>query len=900
MKATRLACLSLVLFAPILLAQNNPVPLTYQPLQPTSAVPGGGTFNLNVYGANFVSGSTIKWNGTALATTFVSNSQLTATVPAANIATASTAWVTVTNPTPGGGTSNVQYFTVTNPVTAFDFLDSVLSVSVGTNAGDPNPPPGEVAGDFNNDGKLDLVYLDNTNATVVVLLGNGDGTFKTPVTYPVGSGSSLSPNSTGIIAGDFNGDGNLDLAVADFTGNAVDILLGNGDGTFQTQQSYATAAGPVAIAAADLSQNGILDLAVATNEPTSLNGGFSILMGNGDGTFQTHTDYTLQTCDWMGGTWYMGASAIALGDFNGDGFLDVVISAETPGGFPVQGCSAFMFFPGNGTGTFGNIGQSIPPDGQLAFSLAPLAPPPLGLADSSPIYAVDWLPSGAVWTGNGQGEFSLPSPWNLVGGLSSVVGDFNGDGYLDAALAGAYQLPGQSSPCVPPSKCPFSIVLGSQSGAVSSALVNFIPALGNINGLVAGDFNNDGRMDFASTINGEAVILMQAPSAAAFVSPSSLSSSSTPTVGQTVPMNSPVTLTNGETTLAISSITFSGANAGDFSQTNTCGSSLAPNATCQINVNFTPSAGGTRTATLNVNDNAQNSPQTVGLSGNAVSPILGILPSTINFSSQYVGTAGLNQNVTLTNTGTGALTISSVVASPSSDFSELSTCGNSLAAGGNCSIGVLFDPSASGTRNGVLTLTDNASGSPQTVTLSGMGEDFSLSASSPTATVMPGQTANYSIAVGPLGGFNQAVSMSCSGAPAGATCTVSPSSLTLNGSASQTVTVTVATTASSAMMKRTNRSLEYAFWLAWSSLLGLPIILIKPYRGRKRRSHWIAMLGLICALAVFAGLPACGGGSSSSGGGGVQAGNYSLTVTGSFSSGKAALSHNMTLTLVVQ
>jgi hypothetical protein len=327
---------------------------------------------------------------------------------------------------------------------------------------------------------------------------------------------------------------------------------------------------------------------------------------------------------------------------------------------------------------------------------------------------------------------------------------------------------------------------------------------------------------------------------------------------------------------------------------------LAPNATCQINVNFTPSAGGTRTATLNVNDNAENSPQTVSLSGNAVSPILGISPSTINFSSQYVGTAGLNQNVTLINTGTGSLTISSVVASPSSDFSVLSTCGNSLAAGGNCSIGVFFDPSNSGTRDGVLTITDNASGSPQTVTLTGMGEDFSLSASSPTATVMPGQTATYSVAVAPLGGFNQAVSMSCSGAPAGATCTVSPSSVTLNGSVLQNVTVTVATTASSAsVMRPGNQHFEYAFWLAWSGLLGLPMILIKPYPDRKRRSHWIAILGLICVLAVFSGVPACGGGPSS-GGGGVQAGNYSLTVTGSFSSGKSALTHTTKLTLAVQ
>ena len=104
--------LSFLLASTLLLAQSNPVPFVNQPLVPSAIAPGGAMFTLTVHGTGFVSGSTVNWNGTALATTFVSSSQLTAQVPAANIATASTASVTVSNPAPGGGTSNSATLTV--------------------------------------------------------------------------------------------------------------------------------------------------------------------------------------------------------------------------------------------------------------------------------------------------------------------------------------------------------------------------------------------------------------------------------------------------------------------------------------------------------------------------------------------------------------------------------------------------------------------------------------------------------------------------------------------------------------------------------------------------------------------------------------------------------------------
>jgi len=212
------------------------------------------------------------------------------------------------------------------------------------------------------------------------------------------------------------------------------------------------------------------------------------------------------------------------------------------------------------------------------------------------------------------------------------------------------------------------------------------------------------------------------------------------------------TLTNtGQGTLTISSIGVTGANASEFAQTNNCPSSLSPNNSCNISVTFSPKALGAATASISVADNAPGSPQAVPLTGIGVTGI-SVSPPSVDFPNQYVGTSGLPQAVTLTNTADAVITITNVTASPA-DFAPLSACGNSISPGAKCSIGVFSDPSTSGTRNGVLTITDSAINSPQTVPLSGMGQDFSVTpSSSSTATVAPGQAANYTVQSRPAAG----------------------------------------------------------------------------------------------------------------------------------------------------
>jgi hypothetical protein len=185
-----------------------------------------------------------------------------------------------------------------------------------------------------------------------------------------------------------------------------------------------------------------------------------------------------------------------------------------------------------------------------------------------------------------------------------------------------------------------------------------------------------------------------------------------------------ITVTNtGNSTLSVSSVTISGANAPDFSETNTCTTTeVAPQATCLIHVTFTPSISGTENATVNIADNAPTSPQTTTLTGVGVGsggPAVTLSPTSLVFATQLVGTASAPQVVALTNTGTATLTITSIATTGA--FSQTNNCGSSVLAGAGCTINVTFAPTTINTNSGTLSVTDNAPASPQVVTLTGTG-----------------------------------------------------------------------------------------------------------------------------------------------------------------------------------
>jgi hypothetical protein len=185
-----------------------------------------------------------------------------------------------------------------------------------------------------------------------------------------------------------------------------------------------------------------------------------------------------------------------------------------------------------------------------------------------------------------------------------------------------------------------------------------------------------------------------------------------------------LTLSNtGNAALSITSLALTGTNASDFAQTNTCGTSVAGGSNCTISVTFTPAASGSRTAAVSITDNASGSPQTVSLSGTGTAALASLSPTSLAFGNQAADMTSTAQTVTLSNAGNAALSITSLAltGTNASDFAQSNTCGSSLAAGANCTIAVMFTPSVAGTEAASLSIADNASGSPQTVSLSGAG-----------------------------------------------------------------------------------------------------------------------------------------------------------------------------------
>jgi hypothetical protein len=176
--------------------------------------------------------------------------------------------------------------------------------------------------------------------------------------------------------------------------------------------------------------------------------------------------------------------------------------------------------------------------------------------------------------------------------------------------------------------------------------------------------------------------------------------------------------------LNVSQIAITGADPSDFAETNTCSSSIAPGKSCTVTVTFTPSATGARSASLQLTDDAQGSPQTVALTGTGVAQAV-LSPTSLTFAAQKVGTTSAAKSVTLTNNLATALTINSITfsgADPGDFRKTTNTCGGSVPAKGKCTISVEFKPAATGKRTATLNVSDSASNSPQTVSLTGTGQ----------------------------------------------------------------------------------------------------------------------------------------------------------------------------------
>ena len=443
----------------------NPVPTVIAPVIPQAVPPGSGAFTLRVYGANFVPGAVGNWNASPRSTTFVSRREVDAKILASDVAQPTMGHITVSNPGPGGGNSSSSYAVVEvhtpdptvipakphNYQLKTDFIFSLLTgdfyshnkldllagglsgnVYLLEGNGDGTFRHTSVVGDqysgstcnlgvgdFNNDGKLDFVFpAGSQTASITVRLNNGNGSFRT--SWRHGAYDSCPP----FAVGDFDGDGNLDFVAV--LGNAMDIFLGNGDGTFRKGRSYV---GPYHSAlVADFNGDGILDLVVNTD------GGLRLLLGKGDGTFRKpRTIIKLpanKEFDCGEG------QSLVVNDFNGDGNADLAtcyVSALPP--FRSPGIIVLL---GNGDGTFKkpvhyHAGYPVDSGGTWAFAAGDFN------SDGKTDF-IDWYSTGngkwafAILKGNGDGTFQKQTTVKLPDNMEDfgiVPGDFTSDGLLD-------------------------------------------------------------------------------------------------------------------------------------------------------------------------------------------------------------------------------------------------------------------------------------------------------------------------------------------------------------------------------------------------------------------------------------------------------------------------------------
>jgi hypothetical protein len=540
---------------------------------------------------------------------------------------------------------------------------------VGTGAGEVYSL---IAADINRDGKTDLAYGSVGPDEFSVLLGNGTGKFSTPIASPIFATESIA-------LADINGDGFLDLVAAEQGLNSVAVVLGNGKGQFglaKTDNLSGTVYGPDSTVVADFNGDGKLDLAVAeTNFPTGqvavslgngqgsfgtpvispllseainnqdlmlsgdFNGdgkpdliimddystGFQVLLGNGDGTFQTPVDTKLNT-----------TLNFAIGDFNGDGKTDAVVSTFSNG----QELISIYLSKGDGTFTLG-AQYTEQYGGPIVADVNRDGKPDLVFV-GDPVF---------VMLGNGDGTFQKPITGPVVLGQSyAVINDFNGDGAPDIVVATSSGL---------------AFLKGDGDGTFQSPVYSDSTTLLCCQ-ILAEDVNGDGKLDLVN--NGGSGVL--------------------------------VLLGNGDGTFQLP---FAYGVNGQAYTGNILVGDFNSDGIGDIGVVFEDATSGTIDASLYLS-----------------SPTVALFPTVINFGSVAVGQTSPPVNVRLSNVGNRKLSISAIQIS--GNFVERNNCPKQLSIGKTCTIQVTFQPQSTGTQTGAVKISDSALGASQQISLTGVGK----------------------------------------------------------------------------------------------------------------------------------------------------------------------------------
>lgn len=768
---------------------GNGIPYIQQ-LRPASLTRGGGDTVLTVNGASFAAGAALLFNGAPLPTTVVSGGELRATVPAASLAAATTAAIAVRNPVPGGEVSNTAWLPITTVATpAFTRTDLTLPVAPETMA----------TGDFNGDGIVDVAVADCHDGNgfppsdcapgaVTIMLGSGAGPYSTATRIPL----PYEASAYGLVAGDFNSDGRLDLLVThggDYDQHML-TLIGDGAGGFTAMPlGLASICAAGRMTTADITRDGNLDLFQGDFYCSGAVG----FTGNGLGGFRTDAAFVYF---WDAS----GYHAPTLADFDGDGLLDLARSFR-----------AVKVVRGTGSEAWGVTDDAVIPD---SFAVATAAgdlngdgrPDLVTMVVDNPGAATSRLAilmnDGSGFHGDGTSAFAVSQQLPLTGRdiwwndrfrlIVPVLADVNGDGTLDIVVIDGANV---------------RLLINDGTGQVTQS-GEPIPIGDSPRDLAVVDVNGDGRLDIVISNGGDRAVtmLMQAsPSAspavtfsgapatarygAAFAVTATTNADVMPTItaagacrvsgvtGTPASSRATVTMTSGEGSCALEAAWPETAEYAAASATQT--TAALKHATLTVltpgilnpstpgqpvlfafgviglalplpsgTVTVTASTGESCTGTVSIlligactvtfdtpgartvratygGDQFFEPSTSAAVSQTVAGPVLRLTPASFDFGSMKSGST--KQKVfTLANTSAVAARITSVaIGAPgtgASSYRVSSSCGATLAANRSCDITVTFAPTSTGAKTATLIVTDDAAGSPHTASLTGSGK----------------------------------------------------------------------------------------------------------------------------------------------------------------------------------